>query len=172
MTLLRKVVTSVGLLFAVSNTAVAQDSAHTLRGDLQAFMQRMARIESNNNPRATNRFGMLGKYQFHPLTLREIGIRTTRQEFLNNEELQDSAMVRYMRANRFELRHVIKKWSGKVHRGVLVTESGILASAHLTGTMGVLSWFYPTKYRYRTRDANGASVAMYMRRFANYDIRL
>lgn len=168
----RKVVTCVGLLFVVSFTAEAQDSTRTLRGDLKTFMNRMAKIESNNNPRATNRFGMLGKYQFHPLTLREIGIRTTRREFLNNEELQDSAMVKYMRANAYELRRVITRFEGKVHRGILVTKSGILAAAHLTGTMGVLTFFYPEKYRYRTRDANGATVQMYMRKFANYDIQL
>ena len=37
-------------------------------------MNKMAKIESDNNSHAINKYGMLGKYQFHPATLKEIGI--------------------------------------------------------------------------------------------------
>lgn len=142
------------------------------RGNLPEFLKSMARMESDNNPHAVNRFGMLGKYQFHPQTLRELGIDVSKEEFLNDEALQDTAMVRYLKANASELNRVIRKFSGKTVDGIVVTRSGILASAHLTGTMGVLSFFYPDKYQYRTSDANGASVQLYMKKFGNFNLGL
>lgn len=160
------------LLVVVPNVVRAQDSSFSVKKELITFLHRMARVESDNNPRATNRFGMLGKYQFHPHTIRSVGIRTTRKEFLNNEELQDTAMVRYMKANENELSDIIRKFDGKTVRGVKVTKSGILASAHLVGTMGVRSFFYPSKYHYKTKDANGTTVAMYMKKFANYNLQI
>jgi hypothetical protein len=143
-------------------TKVAPIKALKDRGDMHDFLKSMARMESDNDPRAVNRFGMLGKYQFHPQTIREVGIVTTKEEFLNDEALQDTAMIRYLRANNTELQWVIKKFSGKM----------FLASAHLTGTMGVLSYFFPEKYQYRTSDANGASVQLYMKKFANFNLDL
>ncbi len=172
----RKMINSVGLLLVVSMATpvrgLAQDSTFSVKNELLTFLNRMAKIESGNNPKATNRFGMLGKYQFHPLTIRGVGIHTTRSAFLHNETLQDSTMVRYMKANEVELADIIRTFDGTTFRGIKITKSGILASAHLTGTMGVRAFFYPSRYRYRTRDANGTTVAMYMNKFANYNFQL
>ena len=77
-----------------------------------------------------------------------------------------------MKANEDELSDIIRKFDGKTFRGIKVTKSGILASAHLVGTMGVRSFFYPSKYHYKTRDANGTTVAMYMKKFANYNLQI
>lgn len=142
----------------------------TISLGLRSFLHRMAQVESDNNPRATNRFGMLGKYQFHPSTIRSLGVYVSREEFLSNEVLQDSVMIRYMKDNAVELRPIIRKFSGTIYNGIPITKSGIVASAHLTGTMGVLAFFYPEKYSHRTHDANGTSIEMYMRQFENYNL--
>lgn len=142
------------------------------QGDLRAFMNRMAKIESDNNPRATNRYGMLGKYQFSPRTLRKMGVVVSREDYLSNEELQDSTMIMYLRENNRILRRIIQKYDGTVYQGVPITRSGILASAHLVGHGGVWSFFSPDKYDYATSDANGTSVGLYMKRFANYNLEL
>lgn len=140
--------------------------------DLHKFMHQMSMVESNNTLHAVNRFGMMGKYQFSPRTLKAMGIDVSQEEFLRNEELQDSAMVRLMKSNRRALRQIIARYHGKTVNGVYVTESGILAGAHLVGAGGVLAFFYPEKYSYNTVDGNGTSVVYYMNKFANYDIEL
>lgn len=145
---------------------------HRVRGDLRAFMYRMASIESDNNPRVVNASGMMGKYQFSPRTLRKMGFNVSREEYLSNEALQDSAMVMYMRENHRILRKIIKRYDGQMYRGVFITKSGILASAHLVGHGGVWAFFSPEKYNYPTQDSNGTSVELYMKKFANYKLEL
>lgn len=139
-------------------------------GDMRDFMRHMARIESGNDAHAVNRFGMLGKYQFSPHTIRALGIKTTKEEFLNNEKLQDLAMLQYMKDNYEELRPLVQHKIGTYHNGVLITKSGVIASAHLVGTTGVCAYFYPEKCSHRTKDGNGTTVAMYMKKFANYKV--
>lgn len=139
---------------------------------VRAFMSRISHMESKNNCKAVNSLGMLGCYQFDPRTIRAMGFKVDHQEFLNNRDIQDKVMLAFMKDNKRSLRKIIQKYDGKVVNGVEVTESGVLASAHLAGVGGVLSWFYPEKYgKYRTYDDNGASVQMYMKKFAHYDMR-
>ena len=140
------------------------------RGGVISFMRHMARIESNNRHDIVNRFGMMGKYQFHPRTVRELGFKVSRKEFLSNPVLQDSVMVAYMRSNRSDLRKLIRKYAGKRVNGVMVTESGILAGAHLGGTGGLLAFFYPERFNGKTVDANGTSIALYMKKFGGYNL--
>lgn len=138
---------------------------------LHEFLHSVGYFESENKYTAVNEIGMLGRYQFHPRTIKELGYTVTPKQFLQNTKLQDSVMVQYMRDNRRELKPLIKKYAGRVVRGVHVTESGILAAAHLAGTGGVWSWFYPNKYHYGTVDKNGASVKLYMKKFGGYNMR-
>lgn len=138
---------------------------------LRDFLRLMGDVESDNIHTAVNRFGMMGKYQFHPKTVQVLGFDVTRDEFLASPKLQDRVMLAYMRANRQELRHVISKFVGKTVRGVYITESGILAGAHLTGSRGVLAFFYPDRYSHKLKDANGTSISKYMRMFAGYSLR-
>jgi hypothetical protein len=52
----------------------AIDNAVSETGVSKAFMQTMAKIESNNNPNATNKSGAKGLYQFMPGTAEQYGI--------------------------------------------------------------------------------------------------
>ncbi len=142
------------------------------QNDLTKYLRKISLFESNNNALATNKYGMLGKYQFHPNTLRELNIRVADSVFLHDEKLQDVAMVRYLKANKKELQKVISLWVGKLYNGIKITESGILASAHFSGTVGVLAYFYPDKYKKKQSDANGATIALYMKKFGNFNLEL
>lgn len=165
-----------GLLFAVSDFGTSHITANVKsqaihRPGLKEFLNSLGYFESQNKYTVVNELGMLGRYQFDPRTIRNLGFKVSQKQFLNSKKLQDTVMVAYMRENRRELKPLIKKFSGKVVRGVHVTESGILAAAHLAGSAGVWSWFYPHKYSYGTVDKNGASVKLYMKKFAGYDMR-
>jgi hypothetical protein len=102
-----------------------------------------------------------------------LGITESREEFLHNRLLQDSAMILFMKDNKQSLRKVIKQFSGTYYKGIWITQSGILAAAHLVGPGGVLSFFYPENERwskFKTADANGTTIDLYLKTFANYRI--
>ena len=63
----------------------------------------------------------------------------------------------------------IDKYDGKQIAGVTITESGILAAAHLSGPGGVKK-FLRTNGKGRSRDAYGSSVKGYLKRFGGYDL--
>lgn len=150
------------------------------RGDLYVFMGVMAERESNNTPTIVNRYGYLGKYQFSPKTLWALGRRfkVTREEFLGTEALQDSAMVVYLQDNRLTIQDLIVRFDGKWYQGIYITESGLLAGAHLVGPSGLRAWLDPTftitrrgrQIRPRTHDGNGTRVQEYIAMFSGYDL--
>ena len=109
--------------------------------ELEKFLDHMAERESDNTPHVINRFGMMGKYQFAPSTVKILGFNVTRNQFLTNPELQDSVMVAYLRSNNKELNSLITKYENKVVKGVRVTRSGVLAAAHLAGSANVKLFF-------------------------------
>lgn len=151
-----------------------------LAGDLYVFMGVMAERESNNTPTVVNRYGYLGKYQFSPKTLWALGRRfkVSRDEFLGTEALQDSAMVVYLQDNRLTIQDLIVRFDGKWYRGIYITESGLLAGAHLVGPSGLRAWLDPTftitrngrTIRPRTYDGNGTRVQEYIAMFSGYDL--
>lgn len=141
------------------------------KGKLPAFLHQIGKSEGLGSYETVSRAGYLGMYQFHPRTLAYIGVDVTPDEFLTNPELQDSVMVEYMRMNARGLDKVIKYYSGKEVNGVYITKAGILAGAHLVGPGGVLAFFRPDKYDYKTVDGNGVHVSVYMTKFAGYDLR-
>lgn len=139
-------------------------------GNLKDFMNAIAKFESGNNYEITNDIGMMGKYQFSSLTLQKIGITTTKENFLKDEGLQDTAMVRNLMVNYQKLRPLINRFSGHWYKGIKITKSGILAGAHLVGVGGVQTFFYPQWYRFRTVDGNGIDVTYYISHFSNYQL--
>jgi hypothetical protein len=156
---------------APTKKIVVKKSKPKIRGDMYAFMRRLGKAEGDGSYTAVSRTGYLGRYQFHPKTLRSLGIIVSPQEFLANPQLQDSAMIAYMRMNARELQSIIKKYNGKTVNGVYITKAGILAGAHLVGSGGILAFFYPSRYDYRVVDGNGVHVSQYMTKFAGYDLR-
>lgn len=134
---------------------------------LRDFLNKMANMESGNKHTAVNRFGFLGKYQFHLSTIAQLGVKTTRTKFLRNPALQDTVMLMYMDQNRSELSRYIKQYAGKKFNGIHVTESGIIAAGHLAGSPKVARYF---KTGRDIRDANGASISMYMKKFGGYSL--
>ena len=135
---------------------------------VELFMKRIAMIESGGNHRVTNEFGMMGKYQFSPSTVRLLGFNVTQREFLQNPHLQDTVMLAYMKVNHRELQSLITKYDGKVVRGVKVTRAGILAGAHFAGSHGLRQYLNGTGPN--VTDARGTTVGKYMAYFSNFQL--
>ena len=135
----------------------------------QQFLDAMGHRESSNNYKAVNKYGYMGKYQFGRSTLKTLKINVSRSEFINNPKLQEQAMHKLLQYNKKKLKRSIEKYSGRVINGVLVTESGLLAAAHLGGAGSVKKWFRTGKVR---RDGNGVKITTYMQRFSGYNLYL
>lgn len=135
----------------------------------QQFLDAMGHRESSNNYKAVNKYGYMGKYQFGRSTLKTLKINVSRSEFINNPKLQEQAMYKLLQYNKNKLKRYIEKYNGRVINGVLVTESGLLAAAHLGGAGSVRKWFRTGKVR---RDGNGVKITSYMKLFRGYDLNL
>lgn len=123
--------------------------------------------ESEGKYRKINSLGYMGKYQFGVGTLKTIGIHDS-LAFLNSPKMQEKAFVALLAKNKWELKDEIEKYEGKIVGGVRVTESGILAAAHLGGA-GSVKRFLHSNGRKKCKDSYGTSIKHYMRDFAGYE---
>jgi len=134
------------------------------------FLDEVGFRESSNNYKAVNQFGYLGKYQFGRKTLNAIGFKDiSNYEFLSNPEIQEEAMLVLLQKNKHTLRREIKKYVGETVNGIYITESGILAAAHLGGAGNVRKFF---RKGYEFEDGNGTKMTSYMIRFSGYNLNL
>jgi hypothetical protein len=134
------------------------------------FLDAIGFRESSNNYKAVNQFGYLGKYQFGRKTLNAIGFKdVSNREFLANPSIQEEAMLILLKRNKHTLRREIKKYVGKTINGIYITESGILAAAHLGGAGNVKKFF---RKGWEFKDGNGTKMTSYMVKFADYDLKI
>lgn len=132
-----------------------------------AFKQEIALKESYGQYHIVNPYGYMGKYQFGESTLRAVGI-TDKEEFLNNPLLQEAAFNALLAKNKWVLRKEIKRFQGKIIRGVKITESGILAAAHLGGSSSVKKYL-KSNGNHHFKDGFGTSIGSYLKKFGGYD---
>ncbi len=132
-----------------------------------AFKEALAFKESQGNYKLVNSLGYMGKYQFGKQTLKTIGIHDS-AAFLNSKKLQEKAFIALLKINKSVLKEEIENYSGKIISGVKVTESGILASAHLGGA-GSVKKFLKSNGKQKCKDAYGSSVKSYMKKFGGYE---
>lgn len=157
---------------------VLQDSIKALESALIAppflgnayngFKEALAFKESQGRYGVVNTFGYLGKYQFGLGTLNLMGVYDSK-EFLNDAALQERTFETNIARNKWILRRDIKRFNGKRIRGVQITESGILAAAHLAGA-GNVKKYLRSYGKNDVADAYGTSISYYIKRFAGYDI--
>lgn len=139
-----------------------------LQKDFIGFREAVAFKESQGRYKVVNTLGYLGKYQFGKATLKRVGVYNSTY-FLNNPELQERAFIALCKVNKWILRKDIKRHAGTTINGVLITESGILAAAHLGGA-GNVKKYLRTGGKQRFSDAYGATIASYLKKFGGYDV--
>jgi len=133
------------------------------------YKEAIAHKESQSNYGKINSLGYLGKYQFGIETLRAIGIKDS-MAFLNNPTLQEKAFITLLSKNKYELKAYINYFEGKLVDGVKITESGILAAAHLGGT-GSVKRFLNSNGEKKCKDDYGTSVRTYLRDFGGFETK-
>lgn len=131
------------------------------------FKEAVGFKESGGDYFTVNQYGYMGKYQFGKGTLQMIGIHDT-EEFLSDSFLQEKAFTANTERNKWILRKDIQRNRGKFIEGIKITESGILAAAHLAGP-GNVKKFLRSGGLERFEDANGTSIRYYLKIFSGYD---
>lgn len=131
------------------------------------FKEALGFKESRGDYHIVNNYGYMGKYQFSRSTLNMMGLKNT-DDFLYNTRQQEAAFSAYTSFNKWVLRKDIKRYAGKTIGGITVTESGILAAAHLAGP-GNVKKFLRSSGENRFEDANGTSIRYYLKKFSGYD---
>jgi len=133
------------------------------------FLDALGHRESGNRYDIVNRYGYMGKYQFGKSTLKTLKIKVSPEAFLSSPKLQEYAMQQLLIRNKRSLRKYIEKYNGQIVHGVLVTESGLLAAAHLGGAGSVKKWFRNGTVR---KDGNGVKITSYMVQFSKYRLNI
>jgi len=132
------------------------------------FKEALAFKESQGNYFSINTLGYLGKYQFGIGTLQLMGVYDA-TSFLNDPALQEEVFKTNVARNKWILRRDIVRFEGKRIKGIEVTESGMLAAAHLAGA-GNVKKYLRSYGQHDVKDAYGTSIAKYMTKFSGYDV--
>lgn len=168
-----------------------------MSGGKKEFLKALFASEGGGNHRVINQAGFIGKYQFGEAALIDLGYYVSdgsnyRNDwrgkwtgkhgarnldgFLESTDTQDAAASEWInllcgRARRMGLhRHY-----GSTINGILVTESGVLAGAHLVG-MGTkhkpdgIALFLQSSGSKDPVDGNGTRASKYLRKFAGFEL--
>ncbi len=132
------------------------------------FKEALAFNESSGDYFIVNSFGYLGKYQFGIGTLQLMGVYNATR-FLQDPILQEQVFYTNISRNKWILQRDINTYVGKRIRGIEISESGILAAAHLAGP-GNVRKYLRSWGREDVKDAYGTSISDYLKKFSGYDI--
>ena len=157
---------------------------------LQDFLDALGKRESGGNYKAFNKYGFAGKYQMGEAALIDAGYYkksgrynndwtgtfTGRdnvysiEDFLKNPKAQENAQIAFKRRQWLYLKAVgADKFLNKFINGYSITQSGLLAGAHLKGAGGVIEYLKSNGLK-NPKDAFGTSVESYMKNFGGYDV--
>lgn len=163
----------IGEVFSVENnthskTENEQYPLVILNKSFHGFKEALAFKESQGRYSTINTLGYLGKYQFGASTLKLMGVTDT-DNFMNDPILQETVFELNVARNKWILRRDIKRFVGKKINGTIITESGIVAAAHLAGA-GNVKKYLRSYGQVDFSDAYGSTVKYYVRKFGGYDV--
>ena len=160
---------------------------------LQDFLNDLGARESGGNYKAFNKYGYAGKYQMGEAALVDSGYykKTSRiynndwsgsflgkdgvnslQDFLNNPKAQENAQIIFKKKQWGYLKAVgAHNYIGQIINGYKITDSGLLAGAHLKGAGSVIAYL-KSGGKDNSKDAFGTSIESYLKKFAGYDVSL
>ena len=138
--------------------------------DYVGFKNFLGFFESGSNYNKVNRFGYMGKYQFGKETLKMFGVRNL-SDYKSNPALQEEVFLMNVMRNKWILRREISWYSDRYLNGIYVSQSGIIAAAHLSGPGNVKKYLRShCDPDLNKRDANGTSISDYINIFKDYNL--
>lgn len=150
-------------------------------GDYKNFLDVLGFYESSDRY-YIEKAPYLGRYMMGALALQEAGFCdsnnnwtklaskygvSSKEDFLNNPFAQDIAMELCHKKVWTYLDDFSKEYLGKIYQKVVITESGLLAGAHLVGAFNLMP---AIRNNTVVKDDNGKPAHEYMADMSNYDI--
>ena len=141
-----------------------------------------------------NKYGYVGRYQMGEQAMAEMGIYSKKKKNYNNDwsgvfkknkygitslwdyrnspEKQEMLQLDYKKRDwEFIKKKGLLSYVGKTINGVVITESGMLAGAHLVGAGGLSRYLKSNgQDDVRDRGGKGTPVSRYIKQFAGYDV--
>lgn len=141
-------------------------------GTYKQFLDKIAHYESRGSydPQPENP-NYYGRYQIGPAALQTIGMPIAKNTFIKSPLLQEEAMRLLLLFNKEQLATYIGKYQFKKIKGIVVTESGILAASHLSGA-GNVKLFFDSGGQVDFKDGNGTPLTKYLAEMAHYQLDL
>lgn len=155
------------------------------------YLAALSAKESSNNPSSVNQYGFLGRYQMGESALIDAGYYQkdmtpdsndwqgvwtgkngidSKADFLANAGGQTQAISDY---NSKQWRTIqtlgLDNYLGQTVGGILMTESGLLAGAHLVG-VGGLKKYLQSNGMVVPSDANNTAITQYISAFSGYNM--
>lgn len=162
-----------------------------MKKNLQDFLDALALRESGGDYKALNNYGYAGKYQMGEMALVDCGyykkpskiynndwkgIFTGKNnihsisDFLNSPQVQENAQIEFKKKQWAYLKALgAHKYLGKFINGYEITQSGMLAGAHLKGA-GAVNNYLKSSGKINPSDAFGTTVESYIKSFSGYDV--
>lgn len=157
-------------------------------GTYEAFLQSLANRESSGQSSIVNEFGYIGQYQLGEAALTDAGYYqsdgtsvndyrgsftgkngvNSLSDFLSNPAVQTQAVTDYQSVlwNQITARGLQNR-IGQTYQDVTITESGLLAAAHLIGAGGLNQCLNGTG---SCTDANNTTALSYLSQFGGFDV--
>ncbi|PQO91915.1 hypothetical protein C5614_25350 [Massilia phosphatilytica] len=165
------------------------------KGNIDDFLKALFKREAGDRTSVVNYAGYAGKYQFGELALIDLGYYksdgtskndwrgswtgkhgvNSLDDFLKNTAVQDTAAKEWVALLCKRMRKLgLDKYMGKVIKGIQITDSGIIAGAHLKGFgtdahPGVKK-FLKSNGTTDPKDGLGTPVSHYVELFGGYDV--
>lgn len=156
------------------------------------FLNALAKRESGLNKRAdNNQTHYVGLFQMGEAALKDLGIygndntktndwtgtwsgkygATSKETFLNSPEVQLAVITAYESRvwNSYLKSNGSAAYVGQTINGILITESGLIAAAHLVGPGAVAAWL-KSGGTTSPKDGMGTLMTEYLRKFGGYDV--
>lgn len=160
-------------------------------GTFEDYLKALATQESSMNPTIVNPYGYVGLFQMGEAALQDAGYYKgdstpktndwsggfTGKNGVNsiadlkaNPDAQVAAVVAFENAQWKQIQALgLDNAIGKTINGVLITQSGLLAGAHLVG-VGGLQKFINSNGAIVPVDGNGTAISQYISQFGGYTI--
>ena len=162
-----------------------------MKKNLEAFYSDLGARESGGNYNIINKWGYVGKYQMGEAALVDAGYYKKNNKIYNNDwsgtftgkdgvySLNDFRTNKQAQENAQKI-YKTKQWGylkasgadkylGQKINNIPITQSGLLAAAHLKGTASVMKYL-KSGGKENPKDGLGTGVEEYLKRFSGYDV--
>ena len=158
---------------------------------LDDFFEALGQRESSGNYKAVNSVGFIGKYQMGEAAMVDAGYYKPKpngnynnkwdgqftgkdgvysvEDFLSSPQAQEHAQRIYKQRQWGYIKPYALTYDGKIINGIQITQSGMLAAAHLLGQEN-LKKYLQSNGKYIPKDGYGTSIEEYLKKFGGYDV--